>query len=266
LNFIIARSISRDSFLLGQLSHTGFRWFFPLTVLFKTPAVTLAIAAFCAILGVMDFRTRWKSERARWMLLCLIIPPAVFFLISASGNVNIGIRHILPVYPPVFVACGVMAARMIDRRPQLKALVPVALILLAIETCSVFPNYINFFNRPSGGAEGGIKLLSDSNLDWGQDLPALSAWYTKWRAANPTRPFRFLQFSSADPAVYGIGLNGPTLAISASPDDPLAPGVYAVSATLLQGIAPAELTPALLKLRARRPLMVLNGTIYLYEV
>ena len=61
-------------------------------------------------------------------------------------------------------------------------------IALAAETTFAFPNFIPFFNLFAGGSRGGFRLLSESNLDWGQDLPALAAWQNRIRIA------RFISF------------------------------------------------------------------------
>ena len=45
---------------------------------------------------------------------------------------------------------------------------------IIVEALIAYPNYIAHFNFALGGPRGGIELLGDSNLDWGQDLPAYS--------------------------------------------------------------------------------------------
>jgi hypothetical protein len=145
------------------------------------------------------------------------------------------------------------------------------LALLMIETLSVFPNYISFFNLPSGGARGGLKLLSDSNLDWGQDLDGLARFYRDWRAANPGRLFYLCYFGSADPRAYGIDyINAaPGTSLDRQPPvplDQLRGGVLAISATALQGSYAFEQRPALAVLREIEPLETINDTIYIYPL
>src|SRR5205823_1042556 len=137
---------------------------------------------------------------------------------------------------------------------------------LAVETATAFPNYIPFFNVACGGARGGIKLLGDSNLDWGQDLPLLADWQRR----HPDRELFLCYFGSAEPEYYGIKYT--PLPGSDAPRDltdakfPNRPGVIAISATHLQGIYLDEpLRNAYSLLSKQTPLDVLGGTIYLFD-
>jgi hypothetical protein len=139
-------------------------------------------------------------------------------------------------------------------------------VALAIETLAAFPNYIAFFNAPSGGSRGGIRLLGDSNLDWGQDLPLLA----DWQAKHPGVPLYLSYFGAVDPDAYGIdhiNIGGTANNPSSRPTGHFAnPGVFAVSATQLQGIyvVPGA-TQSYAALRKLRPREVLGGTIYLFD-
>src|SRR5262249_6165319 len=46
---------------------------------------------------------------------------------------------------------------------------------LGAEVAAGRPDYIAFFNLPAR-LVGPVRLLADSNLDWGQDMKALAAW------------------------------------------------------------------------------------------
>lgn len=271
INYANARSYKRSSILLGEFSEHGFWSFFPLAIAFKSPVMTLTLAVLAVIVGLRLALKRISDSAVRWKLVCLFVPPAIYFAAAMSSTLNIGLRHILPVYIPVFVACAVTMAHVIKRWQPARKLVPAALGLLAIETTSVFPNYLTFFNLPSGGGRGGIELLSDSNLDWGQDLPALADWYRPWRAANPHANFYLAYYGSADPRAYGIDY------INAQPGYPfdarkptldLESGVYAVSASYLQGIFPEEMRASMWNLlhKGPPPLAVINDSIYIYPV
>jgi hypothetical protein len=134
---------------------------------------------------------------------------------------------------------------------------------LAIATLAAFPDYLAFFNVASGGERGGLHLLSDSNLDWGQDLPQLAAW----QAAHPDRKLYLSYFGTVDPAHYGIrytNLPG-GYALGPPPAEPREPGVIAISATNLQGVFSQDVREYYEQLRGVEPFDVLGGTIYLYE-
>jgi hypothetical protein len=180
---------------------------------------------------------------------------------------NIGVRHLLPIYPLLLIAIGMAAARMWAARPRTTAVVlALAGIGLAIETLSAYPNFIPFFNTMAGGSRGGLRLLSDSNLDWGQDLPLLAAW----QRANPNQKLYLAYFGTADPAYYGIRyVNLPAGYQLGPPTGRIdSPGVIAISATLLQGTYDRDrLGRSLYHWLADReePFAVLGGSIYLFR-
>ena len=135
-------------------------------------------------------------------------------------------------------------------------------ILLAMESLPSWPNYLPFFNTPSRAA-GPLKLLGDSNLDWGQDLKALGKWYE----SHKDRPLYLCYFGSVDPGFYKIEYTNLTGGWIMAPQVPLssitAPGYVAISATNLQGVYLQNDPYA--EIRKRQPLEVINGTIYIYE-
>lgn len=269
LTYAAGRGILRPGFLLGDYSDRGFWLYFPVAIAAKTPLVTLAVLLATAILGLVH-RNRWFADaERRWLVLCLFSCPVIYLTLAVLSNLNIGLRHILPIYPMMYVAAGIALAGLIRRARPARLLVPAALALLALETVSAFPNYLSFFNRAVGGERGGLAILGDSNLDWGQDLPALADWYKRWRTANPDDAFYLAYFGSVDPAVYGIDYVNMT---PGYPFDPRPPtldlqhdGVVAISATWLQGTFPEELRPMMASLRSREPIDILNGSIYLYD-
>jgi hypothetical protein len=184
------------------------------------------------------------------------------------SNVNIGLRHFFPVYPFVFIGVGLTASRLWASGRLARCLVLLIGLGLAVETAWAFPNYINFFGVLCGGPAAGFNLLSDSNLDWGQDLPALAAWQQE----HSDVPLYLDYFGRCEPAVYGIryfrlqtvqeaGAVGPP---SVVPDRP---GVIAVSATDLHlALAADPPLPWIGLIKGQNPTAVLNGTIYLFRI
>ena len=225
-----ADSQARVAFLCGKSSVTGWWYYFPLVMLFKTPAATLIglLAAF----AVLAPKLRKLSFAGSWPLIAGIAPPAIYLLVAMSSNVNVGIRHILPIYPFLYIFLGVAAASCWNSAKRGgRMIVTLLTIALAAETAFAFPNFIPFFNLFAGGSRGGFRLLSESNIDWGQDLPALAAWQSR----HSDRPLYLLYWGSADPRYYGIHyINLPQ---STAPADQTAPGpgrpVYAFSAVVL---------------------------------
>ena len=256
------------------------RQFFPLAMLYKTPAATLvAIIAAAAVTVVLGFL---KPARApspadappprgldAWAHVCLWLAPLLYGASALSTSLNLGLRHVLPVYPFIFIGVGVVVARVIARW-RIVGFVAAELLALTllIETLAAYPNFIPFFNVFAGGSRGGFELLGDSNLDWGQDLKELA----EWQKQNPSRKLYLSYFGVADPAYYGvkaIHLPGGYIFASTPQQNPVPgePAVIAVSATNLQGIYydPAS-RAAYHQMTLHEPIAVLGGgSIYLYE-
>jgi hypothetical protein len=269
--------------LCGQFSDVGFRSYFPLAFVFKTPVATLvALTISLVISGRLGFR-RFRAGRAAaavavaidsplsaWSIACILIPLAALAASVLTANLNIGLRHMLSVVPflDLIAACGVGYAWRHWGR-QARVVVIGLAAALAIETAAAFPDYIAFFNAAAGGSRGGLKLLGDSNLDWGQDLKLLA----EWQRRHPERNLYLCYFGTAEPEYYGIrydplpGTFSPKKVPAATPMlMPTQPGVIAISATNLQGIyLSGDLRRLYAPLKDQTPLEVLGGSIYLFE-
>lgn len=268
-------ALSRPAYLMGELSPRGWWYYFPIAMAVKTPVATLA-GGLAAMAAGVALRRRSKdtsgpaTESVRgflcgWDGVCLWAPVAVYGFWSMRTGLNIGLRHMLPVYPFLFVMIGVAAGKASAVWPRaVKMIVATVLIGVAVESFAAFPNYIAFFNAPAGGSRGGLRLLGDSNLDWGQDLKLLAIW----QQDHPGERLYLCYFGTADPATYEIRYTNLPGGFQFGPptERPSAPGVIAISATSLQGI---YLSPTLrdvyMPLLNRKPLAVLGGSIYLYK-
>ncbi len=187
---------------------------------------------------------------------------------AMRSNLDIGLRHIFPVYPFLFIFVGVVAAGAFSHRPKTTAWIVSLLFLgLLAETLAAYPDYIPFFNIAAGGSRGGINLLTDSNIDWGQDLPALA----QWQRAHPDHQLYFCQFGSPDPHYYGIHyveLNGSMEAVPFPHPEKRngLPPIYAMSAVALQGpYMTRDSRWMYQRFLHEQPLTVLHGTIYLFD-
>ncbi|UCG81163.1 MAG: hypothetical protein JSV60_02460, partial [Desulfobacterales bacterium] len=257
----------QNSFLCGNYSLIGWWYYFPLAMLFKTPVATLVsiIFAFPVLFFCPGNTQVSKYKLDTWTFICLGVPFVLYGSLAVTTNLNLGLRHVLPLYPFLFVIVGIAASRAWVCWKK-KAYVIFMLLAggLILESTASFPNYLSFFNAPCGGARGGVRLLGDSNLDWGQDLKLLA----EWRQKNLDGNLYLCYFGMADPAYYGIDYvnlpggyrYGPPVQL------PRDPGIIAISATHLQGI---HLDPALREyyapLNRVRPVAVLGGSIYLFD-
>jgi hypothetical protein len=258
-------SLARRTFLCGEIGVAGWWYYFPAAMAFKTPLATLAGLGLAAAIWL--WKARWKNlNRDAWAICAALVGPIFYMAVAMRSHLNIGLRHIFPVYPFLFVFLGVIAAQCFARRPKITCwIISLLFVGLACETLSAYPNYLPFFNVAAGGSRGGLALLSDSNLDWGQDLPAL----VEWQKRHPDRQLYFCRFGLPEPRYYGlhyIEMPGSELA---QPDETVSSGllpVYAISAVALQGpYMTADRVMFYRRFLEEKPFEVLNGTIYLYD-
>jgi hypothetical protein len=259
----------RQNYLLGEYSLAGWWYYFPAAMLVKSPLATLLASALAAALGIVALRTQTLSPQRTWLAACLVVPPAIYMAAAMASSMNIGIRHILPVYPFMFMGIGLSAAWLWARARRLAMGLGLVLALgLAAEALAAFPNYIAFFN--TAARPNRLYLLGDSNLDWAQDLTLLADWHRR----HPDVELYVSFFTPIPPSAYGLSdyhnvllanpWGPPPEQVSAGPGR-----VLAISATNLQGIyAPdRELRDGLRRVRELLdPIEVLGGTVYLYDL
>ncbi len=157
------------AFLFGQRSQFGFWYFFPVVLAIKTPIPFLALLFFG---GYLCLR---KSARTNvWAGLPLAFSLGIFCF-ALFSNINIGVRHILPVYAGFSIVGAAAAVRMFELIGAVKwAPWTLAALLLWHAGTSAFahPDYIPYFNFFAGAEPE--KIVVDSDLDWGQDMKRLA--------------------------------------------------------------------------------------------
>lgn len=221
------RSSGRGGFLAGRYSESGRWYYFPIAFLLKTPLTLMTLA----VIGL--FALRRSPDQAAYLL----IPILVYMGWAMTARINIGLRHVLPIYPFVILSAG---AAMHAFASRWRHLVPVAGVLMALEAATVYPHTLAFFNQAAGGPARGSEYLTDSNLDWGQDLKGLKRWMTEHDI-----PFiNLAYFGVADPRYYGIECQllpgAPGWVPFEAVGPPKLPGYVAVSATFLRGYGETE--------------------------
>jgi hypothetical protein len=257
-NFAMHDREGHSAYLMGMRRDQGWWYYFPVVFAVKTPAAVLILLALCVAVGLVALARagprRWRLREAPFEWVVLLLPPLVYFAFCMRSHVNIGVRHILPVYPFLFIAVAVALARKAWEKRALAVLV----LVLAVESVAVYPHYLAFFNGFAGGPENGARYLVDSNLDWGQDLVNLK----KYLAAHDIKRLCICYFGRASMQYYKIDyLYLPMTAETAEREK--MDCVAAVSATQLQGAYVGE--SAFAWLRARQPMAKIGYSIYLYD-
>ncbi len=175
--------VGRPLFLAGHSYSTGQWFYFPAVFVMKTPLGTLALLLLACTLAVWRIaqrssaRLRWlRSLDFRWYLAT--IPPAVFLAVSMRSHVNIGLRHILPVFPFLFafIAGSVVSALAAKRRVWLQCAVVLSCAALAFESLSIYPHHLAFLNYAFGGPANDVNYVSNSDVDWGQDAKGIAEY------------------------------------------------------------------------------------------
>ena len=220
----------RPAFFMGEFGTNGWTAFFPAGFALKTTLPALALLAVAAVaLARLRNRRRW------YRLAPLVIFVAVYGAFALTSHLNIGVRHLLPMYPVFYILAG--AVVVLPRRPWGIALLVLLLGWHAGASLAIRPHYLAYFNPLLGGPARAYTHFVDSSLDWGQDLPGLK----RWLDAHASGEKVFLSyFGSADPA--GEGIHATRIADgyfdlrSRVVLPPMTGGVYCISATMFQQI------------------------------
>ena len=252
------------AFLYGDY-FTAARWdFFPTAFAIKTPLPTLILL--CISLVWMVKRRAWREAYP------LLLPVLTYMAVSLSSkSLNIGYRHILPILPFLFVfASGVARSIELRKTPVAAACVLLATWYLA-SSGRIYPHYLTYFNELVGGPDNGWRYLVDSNLDWGQDLKGLKRYMER----EGIEEVYLSWFGSTYPDAYGYDIPHRLLPsylyypgqVTGVPFNPLrpAPGVYAISATNLQGVYFSD-HDLFAWFRERQPVAKIGYSIFIYEV
>jgi hypothetical protein len=236
---VLYAAAERSAFLNGEYSSTGWFHFFPYAFLVKTPLTQLAAYLLAAAAGLEAWRRGRRGAtgvpRTLYALVPLLTLFAIYWAVSLRSHLNIGHRHILPIYPVLFIIAGGLL-RM--RKPRWLILVAVALVAgEAAESTVVRPNYLAYFNSFAGGPENGWRHLVDSSLDWGQNLPGVARWLE--REARPGENVYVSYYGSGDYRYEGIRAR--ELGFIYNFDRPQrwfepGPGIYCFSASMLQNV------------------------------
>ena len=251
-----------ENYLLGRLSISGSPIYFLVAFLLKNPIPFLILLA-TAALSVR------RSPHRELVSLWLIFPSLLFFFVASLSDLQIGIRHLLPIFPLLFLIVGELGGRL-WRQARLapRLLFGLLSVWMAVDTALAHPHYIAYFNQLIGDPDSAIDYLADSNLDWGQELSHLDDFLRDEGIGGVYLSY----FGNADPEVYGIRylpvyyessrerLGDPTLDLR---DE--ARALLAVSATHIQGVY--RPTPeAFAWLSSRTPTAILGRSLFLYDL
>ena len=174
-------STGHPTYFLGQRSITGFWYFYPVVLAVKTPLAFLFLLGYGVVLAL---RKRSPYRRA-WIPVSFA---AGILLVGLESHINIGVRHILPIYMGFSILAAIAALRLLelsrapapDPRPQtpgprhhwMRFALALLLAWFAGSSLLAHPDYLPYFNELAGSEPE--KIVVDSDLDWGQDMKRLA--------------------------------------------------------------------------------------------
>jgi hypothetical protein len=235
------------AFFLGEISPKGgWKSYYPVVILLKWPTVVLVLSL--AGLLLVIFR-KIQAPTDLWIMASF---PALYLVTAIFAHFNIGERHILPLYPFALLLAGVVWESL--RKNRIARLLLISFVIInAADALRYAPGYLSYFNvfvRPANA----YRLLSDSNLDWGQGLLAVR----DYQHNHPTEQIWLAYFGSIDPAIYGIKAQ-------LLKENERVSGTVIVSATNLSGQF-LQNPQGYRWLLDRKPIEILDGSLYVFRV
>ena len=251
------------SYLLGTIRRHGTPLYFPAAFIIKS---TLPLLALLVLAVVVVFR--FPTLRGRWCLL--LAPVVVFFGLAMHSNMNIGVRHILPIFPFLYIIAASVLTTLIDRD---RRWIMAAIALLGFQAATslrCFPAYIAYANEAWGGPDKVHRYLSDSNSDWGQQLKTTAVYLRDHQIDSCW--FAYTASGVVDERYYGITCRPlPTtvnlwwIPVSMSVPKEI-DGTVLISDDELEGIdIPFGAKNPYATFRSIKPVTILDGGILVYQ-
>jgi 4-amino-4-deoxy-L-arabinose transferase-like glycosyltransferase len=254
--------------VMGRYGYQGWLLYFPVAFALKTTVpfllISLAALAWAA-------RGLWRGRERRMLLL--LAPILLYAAFAMSSRINIGVRHIIPIFPFLFVAGGALLDRVLSSGRRRRVLVAAALLCWVVfEAARAYPHYIPYMNQLAWRRPHWY-YLTDSNVEWGDDVRELALYL---RARGETRVTAALldggTFNeNSIPYVrtldhYGVEQVNLVAAGGAPPETRyVAVGASYLNGAFLLGV-PVPQRLKVIEYRRRTPEAVFGNSIYLYRV
>lgn len=225
----------------------GWWYYYIAAFLIKTPIPTLIF-----ILSSLVFFNRIRDKEMVNELF-ILVPIIILLVFSFFNHINIGVRHILPIYPFIFV----FVSKIINLKVKKQGIFTISIILLSLwyvtGSLMIYPHYLAYFNEAVGGPNNGHKYLLDSNIDWGQDLKGLKIYLDEKGIKNVTLGY----WGKDSPERIGISYKP----VNCYPE----PGLIAVSVNTLYGLQ-EQRSYCLEWLRSYKPIDKIGYSIFIYNI
>jgi len=261
------------AYFMGEISNVAWPLYFPIVFLIKVPLTLLILMALALLsfsltkvrtpktkTGVLSLlRIKSGFFKKYFVEISLFIFLGIYWYTSITSNLNIGVRHVLPIFPIIYILIAGQISKWI-RMPQgpilekikltpkklfvsvkmttkayfklcLKYLILIILLLwYASGVIRIYPHFISYFNESVGGPSQGYKYVTDSNLDWGQDLKRLAQYVEE----NKIRTI-YVDYFGGDDLTYRLDDRYNPWWGDRNPNELPANSWLAISASFLQG-------------------------------
>ncbi len=260
---VLIQSKAFTSFLLGTIYPHPVWFYFPVAMVIKS---TLTFLIF---LGVSVWVVATGRLRAGREILYMAIPATIYMAFAMAGGMNIGVRHVLPIYIFLSALIGGAAWTLVQRDRRWLYAVVALLMFQTVSVVRAFPAYMSYANEAVGGPAAVHNLLSDSSADWGQQMKSVK----RYTDAHGIKSCWFAYFGQGvmDFNYYGIPCKPLITADSLyfdGPHDvpPAIDGPVLMSAGILSGFefGPGRLNPYE-QFKQLKPVAVIDYGVFIYD-
>jgi len=156
-------SLNGATYILGEHSRFGFWYYYLVSIFYKLPIPTLLV--WIASLGLFFFRFNRKTFLNKEVFLLV---PVLYFLfyLSFFYNTQVGIRHIIFIFPLLFVYSGQVINLIIEKKK--KIILFLLLVWQFISVALFFPHFLPYTNEFIPNKKFAYKKLADSNICYGE--------------------------------------------------------------------------------------------------
>jgi 4-amino-4-deoxy-L-arabinose transferase-like glycosyltransferase len=249
---------SRSAFIFNRAYTTGQWFYFPLAFIVKTSIPLLLLLPFGLL---MPF---FQKEKRREMMF-LLAPPLFFFAVSLTWKLNLGVRHILPVYAFFIIAAAAGAVAISQRFKPFRYVLILLLLFHAATASRIAPNYIAFSNDFWGGVNNTYRVFpGDSNTEFGQNDKLVAeyvahenikdCWYAPFDTTIDILPADF-------PCRYIATASAGSTERLFEPVPPIIEGTILLSTTVLPPRAEEFLPIA----QSVAPIAQIGGSVFVYR-
>lgn len=272
------------AYFMGQVSSQAFRAYFPTVFLIKEPLPTLfflivsiaitilaffrfSVSLFGKTIGKIfsTFIEYLRNHITEASLFSFIV---LYSYISITGNLNIGLRHLFPMFPFIYILIAKVIVNFFKKLKKGNIKFTSLLILflmfflLITGTISAYPYYMSYFNETAGGSKHGYNYVTDSNADWGQDLKRLQKFLNNHPEIDKVRVD---YFGGGMPSYY----LGNKFIPWWDSKKPIEAGWYAISTNFLQGSiynSNNEYADSYRWLQNKKPRYQVGTSIFIYYI